>query len=165
MLKDGRILVVGGNGPTNYLNTAEIYNPDTEKWEETGNLKVGRELPEATLMESGKVLVTGGFNNNGFLDSAEIYDPSTGMWRSAGNLKVGRVFHSATLLPSGRVLIAGGRRQNDRKPESYFKSVEIYDPVTGGWSEGTSLNVGRAGHQGNRSITLGFRGTYVQDFQ
>jgi subtilase family serine protease/N-acetylneuraminic acid mutarotase len=145
-LRDGRVLVVGGDGPNNFLNTAEIYNPITGEWTVTGNLKTGRELLEAILLNDGKVLVIGGFNN-GFLDSAELYDPSTGLWSPAGNLKVGRVYHSATLLPSGRVLVVGGRRENDGKPENYFKSVEIYDPVTGSWSEGGDLNVGRSGHR------------------
>ena len=51
--------------------------------------------------------------------------------------------HAATLLPGGKVLVAGGT--------SYFGSVfptsaELYDPVTGKWSQTLPLVSGRSDH-------------------
>src|SRR5512146_147571 len=49
--------------------------------------------------------------------------------------------HSATLLQDGRVLVAGGMRRN----QDFYRSAEIYDPVTGQFSRTGDMNVARVG--------------------
>lgn len=50
-----------------------------------------------------------------------------------------RRFHAATLLSDGRVLVSGGGGP-------WWRSAEIYDPVTNQWSEVAPMSVARAGH-------------------
>jgi hypothetical protein len=49
--------------------------------------------------------------------------------------------HSATLLPDGKVLIAGGMRRN----QDFYKSAELFDPVTGKFHLTGEMNEGRVG--------------------
>src|SRR5262249_25207226 len=78
LLTDGKVLVVGGtngNSSSNFLNSAELYDPVTGTWSTTGSLNTPRYLHTATLLANGKVLVVGGDIDGG---SAELYDPTTG---------------------------------------------------------------------------------------
>jgi len=50
--------------------------------------------------------------------------------------------HSATLLSDGRVLIAGGMRRN----QDFYRSAEVYDPVTNTFRVTGDLNTRRVGH-------------------
>ena len=49
--------------------------------------------------------------------------------------------HSATLLPDGKVLIAGGMRRN----QDFYRSAELYDPVTGKFQPTGEMTIQRVG--------------------
>ena len=75
-LRDGRVWVMGGDGPGNYhLSSAELYDPATGRFAATDCMVQPRVHLVATLLSDGKVLVTGGNNNDA---SSELYDPTTG---------------------------------------------------------------------------------------
>ena len=50
--------------------------------------------------------------------------------------------HTAILLPDGRVLIAGGMRRN----QEFYRSSELYDPVTKQFQATGEMNLTRVGH-------------------
>ncbi|MFY9608402.1 MAG: kelch repeat-containing protein [Blastocatellia bacterium] len=138
LLQNGKVLVAGGvfdDGDFDVflLNSAELYDPETGTWSETGSLNTPSSRPSATLLQNGKVLIAGGSNNAGLTDSAELYNPDTGTWSITGNLHVPRR-DPATLLPNGKVLVAGG------------STAELYDPQTGTWSLTARLNAPRGFH-------------------
>jgi WD40 repeat protein len=108
LLPNGKVLVAGGDGSSDYLASAELYDPASGKWTATGSLATAREYHTATLLPNGKVLVAGGYNGSGYLASAELYDPASGKWTATGSLATAREYHTATLLPNGQVLVAGG---------------------------------------------------------
>src|SRR5262245_25463511 len=56
LLRDGKVLVVGGSGDT----SAEIYDPTTKTFTATGDMTTARGRPTATLLDDGKVLIVGG---------------------------------------------------------------------------------------------------------
>jgi Kelch motif/Galactose oxidase, central domain len=68
--------------------------------------------------------------------------------------------HTATLLPDGKVLIAGGMRRN----QDFYRSAELYDPVTGKFQPTGAMAVARVGaaavllHSGNVLIVGGWIG-------
>ena len=110
LLEDGRVLVVGGVGEavpnvdTSTRASAEIWDPDTGKFEPAASMGDARTEHEATLLSDGRVLVTGGL-----LPRAEVYDPDTDAWYSTGPMIETRYRHRALKLNDGTVILSGGQ--------------------------------------------------------
>jgi len=89
LLNSGKVLIAGGAIDPNALTSAELYDPSTGVFTETGSMS-SPWVDTATLLPSGQVLITRG-NPDGpppFLSSAELYDPATGTFASAGYTNV-----------------------------------------------------------------------------
>jgi hypothetical protein len=137
LLKSGKELIIGGYihtaiiANTNHiLSKAELNDPKTGKWTETGDLKTARHSHTATVLQDGRVLVAAGTDREGHaLASAEIYDPTLGEWKETGLLNTARFYHSATLQSDGKVLVKNGHSGSDA-----LTSSELYDPLTGKWT-------------------------------
>ncbi|MBK8293787.1 MAG: hypothetical protein IPK93_03055 [Solirubrobacterales bacterium] len=133
VLNDGRVLVFGGqtsfDDPESITNSAEIYDPATNKFTATGSLSRGRRNPQTVLLKDGRVLVAGG-DAAKFTDlhpdltwkSAEIYDPSSGTFSATGNSEGFFSGDTSSILKDGRVLLLG------------YGYAEIFDPGTGTFS-------------------------------
>jgi hypothetical protein len=138
LLRDGRVLVVGGQEVTytgNYPTLhPEIYDPATNSWTEKSDPVVGISWNHsATLLPSGKVLVLNG-------TTAAIFDPVTDTWSTA-TTPASQQFHKAVLLPSGRVLMVGGQDQG-----LLYNLVQRYDPAADRWTTLQTLGQGRYYH-------------------
>jgi len=142
MLRDGRVLIVGGsdNG-IHALDSAEIYDPARGAFSATGHLNQPRVAQVAALLHSSKVLIAGGGRGGmpgGYIsyDTAELYDPATGRFATMrARMKFDRVGAAAVLLNDSRVLIVGGKsgrivtgRHPNLRSLTPLSSAEIYDP-------------------------------------
>jgi formylglycine-generating enzyme required for sulfatase activity len=110
LLGNGQVLVVGGyqgNSDCCALASAELYDPKTGTFSDTGSMATARRNHTATLLEDGKVLIAGGYDGS-YLDAPELYDPATGTFSVKGSMGTSRRYPTATLLLNGDVLIAGG---------------------------------------------------------
>jgi N-acetylneuraminic acid mutarotase len=138
LLKDGRVLVVGGQQTDGYLDDAELFDPRTGMWTATGSMNQPRSWHAATLLPDGTVLVTGGQCDCGDssvgLGSAELYDPESGSWTAAAPMLHGRALHTSMLLQDGRVLVFGGFNN-----EGNEGSAELYDPGSDRWTATGSM--------------------------
>jgi N-acetylneuraminic acid mutarotase len=137
LLGDGRVLVAGGftyDSPQRVLKSAELYDPATGIWSQTGDMAVAREFYTATLLPSGKVLVVGGGGGVRY-HHAEIYDPDTGTWSFTGALAQPIAFQTATLLQGGEVLIAGGVLGSG----DVSRFAVLYDVATALWNKTDNL--------------------------
>jgi N-acetylneuraminic acid mutarotase len=137
LLPDGTVLVTGGKGDYSgsALASVEIYDPISGTWKSAPPLSVPRYGHSATRLADERVLVAGGRFGSGTTDihsSAEIYNPVSKTWTATGSLNTPRESHSATLLSDGRVLLIGGYNQ------SWLGTAEIFDPLSGVWSEITA---------------------------
>ena len=129
LMQNGRVLVASGDNPYDDYGsdpgTAEIYDPGTATWINTGNLGAIRNGQTATLLPSGKVLVTGGVYFSA-RNGAELYDPVSRTWTPTGNVSTPRFFgHTATLLSDGKVLVAAGA--SEANMPTALDSAELYD--------------------------------------
>ena len=144
LLRNGKVLVAGGAGHdsnSGMLASAELYDPVTEIWTQTGSMHVPRYVDySATLLANGMVLVAGGTPDDGVtpLSEAELYNPSTETWTQTGSMSSGRFYHATTLLPNGKVLVTGGI--------GGLNSAELYDPLTETWTSAGTLMTNRAQH-------------------
>jgi hypothetical protein len=152
LLADGRVLVSGGTSgqdeasgdPTHVLASAELFDPETERFSRTGSMTEPRTTHTATLLRNGLVLVAGGWGNSNPLASAELYDPVAGTFSPIrtsspsgkdrgpfqyfGAMVSGRQGNTATLLLDGRVLLAGGAGWLGDSLSLCLASAEIYTP-------------------------------------
>jgi hypothetical protein len=149
----GKVLVAGGYpigvaGNQPVLETAELYDPRSGTWSDTGAMNVRRALHPAILLDGpacqgdsppgycGKVLAVGGRTCNlpapatcptTRTNTAELYDPATGTWTPVESMLRQRSNFDLAILPDGRVLAASGFGTEAAT------TAEIYDPATGGW--------------------------------
>jgi large repetitive protein len=145
LLKDGRVLIVGGMGAGGNLATAELYDPATCTFRATGSMPAPRAGYTATLLSDGRVLIAGGFDGfTSTLMSALLYDPGTGSFSTTGSMTLPRTNHSATLLPDGEVLIAGGEITSPGNTDN-LASAELYDAITGTFRATGSMTATRNG--------------------
>jgi hypothetical protein len=149
-LRDGSILVAGGQDPSGITDRAAVYDPTTGHWTTAGRIATARFGHTATLLSNGKVLIAGGYgltNGNGTLSSAEVYDPSTRLWADAGNMTMARIAHTATWLQNGEVLVTGGEGGGEGYRDiKAHSTAQLYNPLTGNWRRTGFMAVGRYGH-------------------
>ena len=156
LLNDGRVLVTGGNnnGP---LDSAELYDPATNRWSKAAPMNYARHGHAAVPLPSGKVLVAGGFapaadpaSPSGHTSTAEIYDPAANTWTKAASMSTGRLQPTMTVLNDGRVLVAGGSGDIETDQGLLravpLASAEIYDPEKNEWTDVAPMWVPRALH-------------------
>jgi hypothetical protein len=147
VLMNGKVLITGGNQFSGYPTwlpataTAELYDPSSRRFTNTGTMKAGRTQHTATSLADGRVLIIGGSTSVDALASTEIYDPAAGSFVADATMATPRAGHTATMLPSGKVLIVGGGNG-----EGALASAELYDPVTAKFSATGTMTTRRSGH-------------------
>jgi hypothetical protein len=135
-LTDGRVLAVGerpdtpGRGFGTTAVPAELYDPATGTWTETGEVvSKGGSLGALIPLPDGRAVL-----QNADL-STHVYDPRTGMWSTAGRptFSLGGGY-TATALADSRLLIV------------YGQASQILDSATGSWTAGPALLEERTFH-------------------
>lgn len=137
VLPDGRVVAVGGtdNYGVSYVGDVHVLDPSTGGWQAAGALQEGRNNVGVAVLSDGRVLVAGGYPGGTL---ADLFDPVTNMVAPVSALAVWRHSHRAFTLPDGRGLAIGGASNG------FTPTTELYDPATGTWSSGPSMQTGRA---------------------
>jgi hypothetical protein len=136
VLRNGNVLVAGGQTLAGDRRTTFFYDPLTDTWTAGPELEWARSSGTLTLLEDGRALLSGGTLNGFGLAAAEYFVPAGNVWKQAGRMSTGRT-HSATgLLADGRVIVVGGSAGGP-------SNADVFDPVTGKWQLTSAMNVGR----------------------
>jgi hypothetical protein len=135
LLRDGRVLVVGGSLTSPVaIDSAEIWDATTKAFEPTGSLARGRWGHTATLLPDDRVLIFGGRTGVGRTagspPSAELWKPAGGSFSSSAIPPDARTGHTATLLQGGLLLliIGGDADWNTGELDGYAAAAELWDP-------------------------------------
>lgn len=165
-LVDGRVLVVGStqDGPL-----TQIWDPASGAWRESAPLNKSRYAFAGVALADGRVMVAGGLNEGSGLgqgghlsfSSTYVFDPAPGResWLKVGEMGVARTAPAVALLRDGRVLVAGGYfyqgsrgsgpgSSGTQGPPRFgfaWDTAELFDPITGTWSDTGSMQQARAG--------------------
>lgn len=123
LLRDGRVLVVGGNpgGPAGpdaaAIAECEIYDPATGAFMKTDSLTFSREKAAAVLLDDGRVLVAAGSQGHHDRMQSEIYDPTSRRFTLGPQMLAVRAGSQGFLMEDGRVFVTG-----------LAAGAEVYDP-------------------------------------
>jgi hypothetical protein len=129
-LKDGRVLVTGGNFGTLPLASSEIYDPRSDMWTAAAPLPEPRIRFSIATLPDGRVLVVGGLSKLGFaLASSVIYDPRRDTWSAGPDMSVARVQQAMAVLRSGDVMIIGGQKDAAGSAERYDVARNAFVPA------------------------------------
>jgi N-acetylneuraminic acid mutarotase len=160
---DGKIYVLGGASvhpgakitslgpkvPHRSLNTNEMYDPLTNKWETRSAMPTPRNHAAVGVVD-GKIYVIGGRLASAYVSSGsntdvvEVYDPATDTWGAAG-LRMPTARSGMGYATYGRRILVAGGEIDDRHMFAVIRAVEAYDPFVNQWTELPILPAARHG--------------------
>lgn len=130
----GNIYVVGGyDGNGNFLNTLEMYDPNSDSWSPKAFLPTARNALGFIRGANGHLFAVGGFNgtNGGALLFNELdeYSPESDTWNIRTPMPTKRYGLGFTWGPNGKLYAIGGGILT-----SCLGTVEEYDIASGEWT-------------------------------
>ncbi|WP_148717100.1 kelch repeat-containing protein [Chitinolyticbacter meiyuanensis] len=102
LLANGKVLVAGGQC-TDCDFAAELFDPATGAFSNTGPTQSSHYINETVLLADGRVLLSGGSSR-----AIELYDPTSNTWALAGQLIRSQPNSRLALLGDGQTVILSG---------------------------------------------------------
>lgn len=85
-----KIYVAGGQGNTKFLDTAEVYDSETDQWEPIASMGNRRSSCHGVCLDGQFWVIAGEYVKNHYdnnqRSSAEVYDAETDTWRFIPNM-------------------------------------------------------------------------------
>jgi N-acetylneuraminic acid mutarotase len=125
-----KIYAIGGANQKGWLNSLEVYDPETNSW--SVPVTAGWFHPMSKMTASvvdDKIYIFGGYDGFTSLDSVFIFDPASNSWSSP--LTSGKFTPRNELTSSvvnGKIYVFGGKDQGIP-----LNTVEVFDPATNSW--------------------------------
>jgi len=158
-----KLVSLGRTVPHRSLNTNELYDPETNKWETRMTLPTARNHAAAGVV-GGKIYVIGGrlasanVSSGSNTDVVEVYDPAADTWGAAGLRMPTARSGMGWATYKGRIYIAGGEIY-DYHMLAAVRAVEAYDPAANQWFTLPTMPTARHGVNvaaiGNRLYVIG----------
>jgi hypothetical protein len=137
---ENKIYVIGENPEMPTL----VYDPATDSWENRTGLPSTKFSVQANVVD-GKIYVIGGrlpapLGVVSVTDSNDVYDPETDSWSKMEPIPIPVMGYASAVLDDKIYVIGGGvANEPEYVPVTY---VQIFDPKTDQWTNGTQLPEG-----------------------
>jgi hypothetical protein len=170
-LADGRVISLGG---TSYyldpgvttggdargiselegLRSSRVYDPESNTWSMSGEMKYGRWYPTAITLANGRLLVASGVtkllkpvypshpeDSGRNVTQTETYDPVAGRWTTnpSSASRSLPLFPRLHLLPDGKVFYNAAGQSFNPVGQSYDEAIwneaAVYDPAARSWTD------------------------------
>ncbi|MEX5632504.1 galactose oxidase-like domain-containing protein [Parafrankia sp. FMc2] len=122
------------------LRDSYVFNPETERYEKTGDLNHARWYPTLVTLANGAVVAVSGLDENGAIDpgNTESFDQATQSWINHPNLyKEFPTYPSLLLAADGRLFFSGANggygptSLEARQPGLWNLADNSFQPVDG----------------------------------
>jgi N-acetylneuraminic acid mutarotase len=135
-----KIYLIGGNAeyPT------QVYDTETDTWENKSSIPTTRGALQANVV-NGKIYLIGGQKLAGLyiVDASisnDVYDTETDTWSQMAPIPTAVMGYASVVFEDKIYIISGG---NESGPDyNPTKLVQIFDPATNQWTNGTSVPTG-----------------------
>ncbi|XP_021937601.1 kelch-like protein 10 [Zootermopsis nevadensis] len=131
-----KIYVAGGNNCNGFLNSVEVYNPDTDQWTFVAPMHSGRSNFSCVAFH-GCLYALGGDDETSDELSAEKYDPAKDTWTMIAGMNFYADYCNAEVIDDTIFVIGGGC-----KGEADF-CVKCYNDKEDKWYLAADMNVCR----------------------
>jgi len=158
-----KIVGLGPTVPHRSLDTNEVYDPATNKWETRMTMPTARNHAAVGVVNA-KIYVIGGRVGSSVITTSsntnvvEVYDPTTDLWGAAGLRMPTPRSGIGWATYKGKIYVAGGQMYDERV-FAVIRAVEAYDPATNSWSILPTMPTARHGVNvaviGNRLYVIG----------
>jgi hypothetical protein len=141
-----QLFIVGPGDNGGDTDVSDMIAALPEGWIVTGSPTANKARHFYSLTPtSGVILMAGGASSvhGATLQYAEYFDEVLKTWTETSEMTYCRYNHAAVALPDGRVMVMAGMGYPVTRPGTIapLDSVEIWDPVSGKWSNGPKLPV------------------------
>jgi N-acetylneuraminic acid mutarotase len=139
-------------GPARVLNTNDVYDPATNKWEHRKPMSVPRNHAFAAAV-NGNIYVIGGRTGSAYIMTAtntnvvEEYDPVADKW-SGPLQRMPTARSGGGYGTDGHRIYCAGGEVTTTQLNGAFRAVEAFDPATNTWSTLPSMPIPRHGVAG-----------------
>ena len=150
---NGNLFYAGDHGYTYYIQSDAPRTAAASRVLYSGNLL--RTYGSPVMYDAGKILIVGGGNT---LASAATIDLNLGspQWQSTGSMHFPRRQMNAVILANGQVMASGGSAGPDFNPATNIVyTPEIWDPISGVWTEKANYKMPRLYHSETLLLTDG----------
>jgi N-acetylneuraminic acid mutarotase len=166
---DGKIYVVGGTEPGDDTNRLQIYDPETDTWEQGTTLLSERTQLGVAKDANGFIYALGGQtwpSTTGALNTNEVYDPYSETWSTRTPLIDRRNEFGAAFGADGNIYVIGGGQDYTNNASPFFGTTMVYDPLSDSWGLDANMPTPRkelaAVSVGNSVYAIGgCNGTYL----
>jgi N-acetylneuraminic acid mutarotase len=149
---NGKIYVMGGYPDHPGLGKVDndAYDPATNTWQSRAPLPRRRTAHSAAAV-GGKIYVFGG-NSDATVttvwDVVDVYDPATNTWETLTTPSPRKRRNGGITVIRDRIYLVGGDFYNaNTGTYSFYREVDVFDPVTRQWSAGPMLPAASARDQ------------------
>jgi N-acetylneuraminic acid mutarotase len=144
-----KIYVINGFAGLGVAPYTLVYDPTTDSWEEKDD-SMPKQITgmEANVVDGKIYLIGGGSPVNPFglipaIDYNLVYDPEIDSWNYLERMPTAVKYYASAVV-DGKIYIIGGSNPLDFPNES-LNLVQIFDPKTNQWSQGTPIPIGVSG--------------------